>query len=126
LTANRQPDQFKEAQVHTDLLQQKQPNSPDTHIAIANLLNRQQKTAQALAEMQKALSLGPDRGDAYLDLAVLQGEANQPDAAEANYKKAIELKAPGANPRLALAAFYQSRSRYAEAEQEIKQVIASD
>lgn len=119
-------DELKQAKEHTDLLLQKQPNSPDTHIAFANLLNKQGKTAEALAEMQKAVSLGPDRGDIYLDLAVLQVQANLPDAAEASFKKAVELKAPGANPHLALAGFYQSRSRYAEAEQEVKKVIASD
>ena len=126
LIASGGTDELKQAQEHTDLLLEKQPNSPDTHIAIANLLNKQQKTDLALAEMKKATTLGPDRGDAFLDLAVLQAQANQPEAAEASYKKAIALNAPGANPRLALAAFYQSRQRYPEAEQEIKQVISSD
>ena len=120
-----QADQLKEAQQHIDILLQKQPDSADTHIAVANLLNKQGKPDQALVEMQKAISFAPDRSDAYLDLAALQTETNQFDAAEASYKKAIALDS-SANPRLALAAFYQSRSRYAEAEQQVQQVIASN
>lgn len=126
LVAYGQSDQLKEAQEHIDVLLQKQPNSPDTHIAFANLLNKQGKQDQAISEMQKAISLAPDRGDAYLDLAVIQTQANQPDAAEASYKKAIQLNTTGADPRLALAGFYQSRSRFAEAESLVKQVIASN
>jgi tetratricopeptide (TPR) repeat protein len=126
LVLSGQAESLKIAQEHVELLQQKQPNDPDTHIAAGNLLSREQKYSQAISEMQKAVTLGPDRGDAYLDLAILQAQANQPEAAEANFKKAIGLKASGTNPRLMLAAFYQSRSRYAEAEQQVQQMIAAD
>lgn len=126
LVLSGQADSLKVAQTHIDLLQQKQPNDPDTHIAAGNLLSREQKYPEAIAEMQKAVTLGPDRGDAYLDLAILEAQANQPDAAEANFKKAIGLKPAGSNPRLMLAAFYQSRGRYAEAESQVEQMIAAD
>ena len=109
--------QLKMAQDHTDWLVSKLPNDPDTHIALANLYGRQGKYDLAIAETQKAITLGPQRGDSYLNLALLQTRVNL-DAAEANYKKAIDLKATGANPRLALAAFYQGRNRYPEAEQQ--------
>src|SRR5215470_1100430 len=36
------PSDLKAAQEHIDLLLQKQPNGPETHLAIANLLNVQQ------------------------------------------------------------------------------------
>jgi tetratricopeptide (TPR) repeat protein len=126
LIASNDPGALKMAQEHTDLLLQKQPNEADTHIAVANLLSKQQRLPQALAEAQKAVSLAPDRGDCYLRLALLQAQSNLPDAAETNFKKAIELKTAAANPRLALAAFYQARGRYSEAEQQVQQVIASD
>ena len=58
LIASGGTDELKQAQEHTDLLLEKQPNSADTHIAVANLLNKQHKTDQALAEMKKAVSLG--------------------------------------------------------------------
>jgi len=120
------PADLKMAKEHTDLLLQKQPNDPDTHIAVANLLGAQQQYAAAITEIQKAIVQVPERGDAYLDLALLQTNAGQPEAAETNYKKAIDLKATGANARMALAGFYQSRGRYPEAEQQVQAAIAAD
>src|SRR6266404_4906849 len=119
-------DQIRTAQEHTDLLLEKQPNDPDTHIAVANLLGIQQKYTQAIAETQKAIALAPERGDSYLNLALLEVSTNQSELAESNFKKAIELKATGVNPHLALASFYQSRGRYPEAEQQVQFVIAAD
>ncbi len=93
--------QVKMAQEHTDLLLDKQPNDPDTHLVVANLLAAEQRFDQAIAETQKAIALAPDRGDFYLNLALLQTKSNQPEAAEINYKKAINFKANAANPHLA-------------------------
>ena len=126
LISDGEPDKLHAAQDHVDLLMQKQPNDADTHIVAANLLTKEQRLNDAIQQMQKALSLAPTRGDIYYDMAVLQTQANLPDAAEANYKKAIELKVPGIDPRLALAALYQSKARYSEAEQQIQHVIAED
>src|ERR1700688_4448430 len=118
------PGDLTSAKEHTDLLLAKQPNAPDTHIAVANLLNAQQKYPEAVAELQKAIALAPDHGDSYLNLALVETKSGQFESAETNYKKAIELKAQGENPRMALAAFYQGRARYAEAEQQVQTVIA--
>jgi len=114
------------AREHIDLLLQKQPNDPETHLGVANLLNAQQKYREAIEEIQKAIALGPNHGDSYLTLALVETKIGQFDAAEANYKKAVDLKATAANPHLVLAAFYQLRGRYPEAEQEIQSVISSD
>jgi tetratricopeptide (TPR) repeat protein len=126
LIAAGQADQVKTAQDHVDVLMDKQPNDPDTHVAQASILEKEKRFNEALAEMQKAVALAPSRGDAYYNLALLQNEMNQPELAEANFKKAIDLKASGANPRLALAAFYQSRRRFSEAEQQVQLVMAAD
>ncbi|HEX3106044.1 MAG TPA: tetratricopeptide repeat protein [Terriglobales bacterium] len=123
-TAN--PSDISTAEEHTDLLLKKQPNDPDSHIAAANLLNAERKFPEAIAEIQKAIALGPKRGDSYLNLALVQTKVGQFDSAEANYKKAIDLNAQGENARLALAAFYQSRGRYPEAEQQVQLVIAAN
>jgi cellulose synthase operon protein C len=123
-TAN--PSDISTAEEHTNLLLQKQPNDPDSHLAAANLLNAERKFPEAIAEIQKAITLAPTRGDSYLNLALVQTRTGQFDAAEANYKKAIDLNAQGQNGHMALAAFYQNRGRYAEAEQQVQSVIASD
>ncbi|MBV9340884.1 MAG: tetratricopeptide repeat protein [Acidobacteria bacterium] len=117
--------QLNRAREHTDWLREKQAGDPDAHIAIAHLLEAEQKFEPAIAEVQKAIRLAPDRGDLYLALAVVQSKANLPDAAEANFKKAVELRAKG-NPRIVLAAFYESRGRYSEAEHEVQRIIAAE
>jgi len=124
LTSN--PTDLTTGKAHTDLLLAKQPNDPDTHLAIANLLNAQQKYPEAIEEIQEAITLGPNKGDSYLALALAQTKAREFGPAEDNFKKAVELKATEVDPRMALAAFYQLRGRYPEAEQEVKSVISSD
>lgn len=126
LIAAGQADQLKSAQDQVDVLIDKQPNDPDTHVAQAYILAKERRFNEAVAEMQKAMALAPTRGEAYYNLAVLQAEMNLPDLAEANYKKAIELKTTQPNPRLALAGFYQSRRRFAEAEQQLQLAMAAD
>lgn len=125
LVLDGQPDHLKAAQDQVDVLMDKQPNDPDTHIASASILGREQRFDEAIAELQKAIAMAPTRGDAYYDLAIIQAQANLSDAAEANFKKAIDLKPAELNPRLALAGFYQSRSRFSDAEKQIRQVIES-
>jgi cellulose synthase operon protein C len=117
--------QLNRAREHTDWLREKQPNDPDAHIAIAHLLEAEQKFAPAINEVEKAIRLAPERGDLYLALGVVQSKANLPDAAETDFKKAVELKAQG-NPRIVLAAFYESRGRYAEAEREVQSIITAE
>src|SRR5437763_1389339 len=43
LIASNDPGAWKMAQEHTNLLLQKQPNEPETHIVAANLLGRQKR-----------------------------------------------------------------------------------
>src|SRR5215469_7152034 len=66
------PNDLTSAQAHIDFLLQKQPNDPDTHLAFASLLNAQEKYSQGIEQIQKAIDLGPNRGDSYLYLALLE------------------------------------------------------
>jgi tetratricopeptide (TPR) repeat protein len=124
--ATSNPADLTNAKQHTDLLLEKRPNDPETHLALANLLNVEKQDDQAIAEVQKAIALAPNRGDSYLSLALMQTRARQFDSAEASYKKAIELNATAANPHIALAAFYVGRNRYPEAEQQVQTAISAD
>jgi len=125
-TTSSDPGDLTGAKEHTDLLREKRPNDPDTHLAVANFLSAQKKYPEATREIQKAIRLDPNYGDGYLALALVQTRAGDFDGAEANYKKAIDLKATAANPRMALAEFYRFRGRNGEAEQETERVISSD
>ena len=64
--------------------------------------------------MQKAIALDPGDWSFYLNLALMQLRSNQPDAAEANFKKAIELNPKATDAHLMLANYYQVRSRLAK------------
>ena len=93
---------------------------------IANLLAARADFPAAIKEIQKAIALAPDRADSYTNLALLQMRINQPDAAEANFKKAVELNPKAMSAQLALGSYYQSRSRFAEAEQQFRRAIDAD
>ncbi len=54
-------------------------------------------TTAALADVQKALQLDPSRSDSYLNLGMLQMRGQQFDAAEANFKKAVDLTPKSTN-----------------------------
>jgi tetratricopeptide (TPR) repeat protein len=118
--------QLKEAQEHTDVLLQKDANDPLVHTTYAELLAAQDNLPAAMLEMQKAISLAPDRWESYLTLASLQMNANELDAAEPNFKKAVELNPKAVQSRLAFGRYYQSRGRFPEAEHEMLTAIDAD
>jgi cellulose synthase operon protein C len=118
-------ENLDQAQEHIDLLLTKQPNNPLIHEALANLMAARNKLPAAMQEMQKAITLGPDRWEAYLNLALLQARSRQP-AAEANFKKAVQLNPQAVNAQLALGEYYQSLSRMTEAEQQYRHAIDLD
>ncbi len=119
---------LKQAQEHTDLLLAKQGSNPQVHETVANLLAARNPPdfIAAIQEMQKAISLGPDRWETYLNLALLQMKIDQASSAEANLKKAVELNPKATRAQLALGGFYQERGRFAEAEQQYRHAIQVD
>jgi tetratricopeptide (TPR) repeat protein len=126
--AQERADLLKQAKEHTDLLLAKQPNNPQVHETVANLMAAQTPPnfIGAIQEMQKAVSLGPDRWEAYLNLALLQMKIDQFNVAEANFKKAVQLNPKAMSAQLALGAYYQSHSRFAEAEEQYRHAVQVD
>ena len=86
----------------------------------------QGKIPDAIAEMQRAIALDPNRWEPYLGLALLQLKNLDFAAAEASFKKVIELNPKAMQPHLALGEFYQSQKRFGEAEQEFRNALAID
>jgi tetratricopeptide (TPR) repeat protein len=117
------PEYLTQAKPHLDLLLEKQPNSPETHEAWSNYYSAQNKLPEALQEAQKTIALDPNRSESYLLLALLQIRLNQPDQAEASFKKAEATDPKSLNAVLALGGFYQSHNRLAEAEQQFRRAI---
>jgi len=123
LIANRQ---LKDAQPHLEILRNEQPDSADTHLAWANLYSAEDNLGSAMQEAEKAIAADRNRSECYLDLAMLQDRAKLPDKAEINFKKAVELGPKAMSAQLALGAFYASRNRMPEAEQQFRHAIDVD
>jgi tetratricopeptide (TPR) repeat protein len=119
-------DHMKQARTHLDFLREKQPDSPDTHLAWANYYAALGNVGSAIQETQKAIAADPGRHDSYLSLAFFQLRANQPDQAEVSFKKAAALGPKDMNAQLALGVFYQSLNRLPEAEQQFKHAMDVD
>jgi tetratricopeptide (TPR) repeat protein len=117
---------LKEARAHLDVLREKQPNNPETREAWANYYSAQNNVAAAMQEMQQAIVADPNRSESYLLLALLQLRTDQPDQAEANFKKATEVNPKAMNAQMALGGFYQTRNRLPEAEQQFRHAIDVD
>ena len=77
----------------------------------------------SLREMQTAIQLAPDQSRAYLNMGILQLNAKQSAAAEANFLKAVSLDPKSVSARLALGNFYQQQKRWPEADQQFRQAI---
>jgi tetratricopeptide (TPR) repeat protein len=117
---------FQQAQEQADLLLQKRPNDPGVHALASSILAAQEKIPGAIAEMQKTIALDSSRWEPYLSLALLQLRNNELYAAEANFKKVIELNPKATQARVVLGTYYQSQKRYAEAEKQFRDGLALD
>jgi tetratricopeptide (TPR) repeat protein len=107
-----------------DWLIQRHPNDATSHAVAADLLAARGSFPTALEEAEKAVSLDPVSGDLFSKLALLELRNNQPESAETNFKKAVDLSPRAIGPRLMLANFYQARGRFAEAEGQLRESIA--
>jgi tetratricopeptide (TPR) repeat protein len=131
LVTSRNPDgspvaeDMKKAKTHLDILNEKQPNSPETHEAWADYYAAQNNIDRALQEIQKAIELNPGRSESYLSKGFLQRRANKPEA-EQSFKDAVNADAKSINAQLALGVYYQSRNRLPEAEQQFRHAITVD
>lgn len=116
---------FSEAKEHLDLLAQKQPQDPEVFLARSNYDAATGNSGAALADLKQVLKLDPSRSDAYLNMGVLQMQAQQFDVAEEDFKKAVEISPKSENALVMLGNFYQSRGRFPDAEQYYRKAIAA-
>jgi len=68
-----------------------QDDIPETHSILGTLLWRQKRLAESIAAYEKALSLRPDWGIAYFNLAIPLADSGQKDRAIAALRKATSL-----------------------------------
>jgi tetratricopeptide (TPR) repeat protein len=115
------------AQEQANAVMEMQPDNPDLHALLAGLHIKKGQKARALSEIQRALELDPKRTAFHQDLALIQAEdPNNATIVENELKISVDLDPKSAGPRLLLAGFYASNSRWPEAEKTIREAIAAD
>ena len=115
---------FQDAQNQMEILLKKHPLDPAVHSAAASLMAAESNVTGAIAETQQTIGLDPGRWELYLSLGLLQLKNNQPDLAEATFKRVIELHSRAMEPRLLLGKFYESQKRFTEADKQFRDAWA--
>lgn len=116
---------FNEAQDQVNLLLKARPDDPGVHALASSLFATQGKIPEAIAETQRSIALAPGLWESYLSLGLLQLKAGD-QAAEASFKKVIELNPKAMQARLVLGSYYQSQKRFADAEKQFGDAQALD
>jgi tetratricopeptide (TPR) repeat protein len=116
---------FNEAQDQVNLLLKARPDDPGVHALASSLFAAQGKIPEAIAETQRSIALAPGHWESYLSLGLLQLKAGD-QAAEASFKKVIELNPKAVQARLVLGSYYQSQKRLADAEKQFVDAQALD
>jgi len=93
---------------------------------MANALAGLKDLDAAVAQIEDALRVAPDRSGTYSNLGALELGRGKRDAAEVAFKKAVELQPESVPAHLALGNFYWLTDRRAEAEQSLKQALSLD
>jgi putative PEP-CTERM system TPR-repeat lipoprotein len=112
---------FDDALVRAGKVLAVEPKNVSAQILKANALAGLKDFQSALAEIESAIELEPDRSASYTALGAVRVSRGEGGEAERAFKRAIELDAKSVSARLALAGFYWAGNRLPEAEAEFQQ-----
>lgn len=115
-----------EAKNQIDVLLNQRSSDPVVHSLNSSFLAAKGEIPGAIEEMQKSITLDPERWQFYLSLALLQAKNSQPDAMEGSLQKVIQLSPSSSQARMLLGNYYQSRGRYSEAERQFQDAADRD
>jgi tetratricopeptide (TPR) repeat protein len=117
---------FDDARVRAEKALAVAPSDVEAQILLANALAGLKDLNAAVAEIEEAIKLQPDRSASYTNLGVIEVTRGKREAAEKAFKKAIELDGRSAPAHLALANFLWATGRQAEAAPHLAQALAAD
>ena len=121
LLAGGVPDRAKE-QANTILAAQ--PNNADAYALLSHVAQKQGDTAQALAMIQKAISLDPQKSAYHTSLGVLQATTPGSDKnGEGELEQAISLNAKDPSARIAFAELLAKKGDLTGAEQQMQAAV---
>jgi serine/threonine-protein kinase len=107
----------REAQAVLEALTRNQPDNPELHFYLGNVLRDQKRLEDAAASCRKAIALKPDSPTAYHALGVILTDQKKLEAGVTACQRAIELQPnyPEAYIGLGRALYYQKRLEEAAA-----------
>jgi tetratricopeptide (TPR) repeat protein len=118
--------QFNDAQALAERMLQRNPNDVEAQILLANALAGLKDMDGAIAALEKAISLDPDRSVTYSELGSAQMVTGKKAAAEAAFRKAVALDPKSAGAHLALSNFLWASGDLPAAEQEMRRALELD
>jgi tetratricopeptide (TPR) repeat protein len=107
---------FDDAGVRADKVLARDRNNIAAQILKANSLAGLKDLTKALAEVEQAITLDPQRSSSFTALGAVQVARGANDEAEKAFRRATELDPRSAAAQLALGNFFWSRNRLTEAE----------
>lgn len=94
------------------------PNLPASHVCLGTVALGTGEFDEAVREFQRAVDREPTSDEATLGLARAQARSGTPDAAEATYTRAIDLRPQYWATHIWLGTFYREQARYVDAVRE--------
>ena len=114
---------FDDARGRADKVLARDPKHVPAHVLLANALAGLKDIDAAVAQVEEAITLSPERGATYSQLGVLELSRGKAEAAERAFRKATELDPKSLAAQMALANFFWVTGRAAEAESALKKAI---
>jgi putative PEP-CTERM system TPR-repeat lipoprotein len=117
---------FDDARARADSVLKKDERNVEAQILRANSLAGLEDLDGAVAEMEEAVSLNPERGNTYANLGILEMGRGKTDAADRAFKKAVELDPKSVAAHMALANFYWATGQANATEAALKGALRLD
>jgi tetratricopeptide (TPR) repeat protein len=112
--------QFDEAKRIAEGMLSRNATHIDAQIVLANALAGLKDLNAAVAEIEEAIQLNPERGATYGNLGAFELSRGNANAAEQAFQRAVELDPASSTARLALANFFWVTSKWDAAERELQ------
>ena len=119
-------NQYAEAKTRAEAILRVSPRNPGALTLLGNALAGMNDTNGALDRLNEAILSDPSQGALYSNVGVLQLARGDRQMAEASFRKATRAMPNRAEPRVALAHFFRSQGRDADAEQVLLEAVAVD
>lgn len=117
---------FDDARVRAEKVLTADQKNVDAQILLANALAGLKDLDGAVAQLEEAIKLSPERSQTYANLGQLELSRGRQDAAETAFRRAVELAPKSANARLALGNFLWATGRPADAEQQFAAALTAE